>query len=199
MQRNNVPTDAKSPKHVLRALQYKEQGLIRISIHRSSAYEDREMAAIYKSLGVINIESEQLNKDNLVLALARTNTPQQKEIGVQANDKDIDTTTNNIKLAFARNIIVPPMTENNTPYTTTLAKPDEVFFNEKAFKNYTTLQIPRSVAITLSFGSKFSVPIYYKEDDFEKLKGTAIAVNEIFAHPVDRATINNNIHDHINE
>lgn len=195
---NITPPDIKLPKQVQQALAHKRQGLIRISIHRSSAYDDNEMDIIYKSLGVVKTHVDPIiNKDNLIIALARTTLPHKKEIGIQTNSNDIDTMQHNMKQAFARNVRVPLMMENTAPLTTTLDKPTEIFFNEKAFKNYTTKHITQSIAIVLSLGSKFSAPIYYKEEDFEKLKEAAIAVNEIFAHPLDRLAIKDHIYEHI--
>lgn len=195
---STIPPDIKLPKHVQQALALKNKGYVRISIHRSSAYDDNEIGMIYKSLGVVKtLANPGINKENLIIALAKTTLPLTKEIGLQTNSNDIDTMHQTMKKAFARNVIVPPMTKNTAPLTSTINKPAEIFFNEKAFLNYTTKQIPQSIAIVLSFGSKFSAPIYYKEDDFEKLKEAAIAVNEIFAHPLDRLAIKDHIHEHI--
>lgn len=196
---NTINPEVKVPKHVQQAIEYKNKGLIRVSIHRSSAFNDEEMKEIFKTLKVESFQRDHINNNNLILALCKTTTPQHKEIGIQTNSEDIDNMANTINKAFSKHIVIPPMIENPLPFKHTIQIPDEIFFNTKAFKNYTNLEIPDHVAIILSLGSKFSVPIYYEENDFEKLKEAAFAVNEIFAHPLDRTTIRNNITEHIKE
>lgn len=185
------------PKHVKQALELKKEGLIRVSIHPSSAFTNSEMHQIMHNMGVARYNAEV--SENLILAYVRTGSIQKKEIGIQANDKEMDKEMAQVNLAFARNITVPDMKENLSPFPVTIKKPDQIFFNTNAFKNYTNMDIPQSIAITLSFGAKFSTPVYYEEADFEKLKEASIAVNEAFSHPLDKVTINNNIEQHIKE
>lgn len=157
------------------------------------------MNTICKNLGVERYDAEATNNKTLIIALARTGIVQKNEIGIQTNGVDIDNETIIAKQSAARNTIIPDMTENLSPYLITTIKPTQIFFNTNAFKNYTNIQIPQSVAITLSFGAKFSTPVYYEEADFEKLKVAANAVNEAFSHPLDKVTINNNIDMHIKD
>lgn len=104
-----------------------------------------------------------------------------------------------IEAAFAPVFHIPEMVLSSQPYTVTIEKPENVFFNHEAFKNYTNKTIPESVAIILSFGAKFSVPVYYKEEDFNKLKEAAYAVNDAFGHPQDITTIREDIANHTTE
>lgn len=232
------------PKYVTRALKLKKEGLIRISVHRSQAFNKKEMLKALKNMGVVEVLNEE--NENLVICLAKTGNltttdtaiepvnsifdinadtfptyeeatqvlPHDKDLGlfkdaytqkeptlfidraIQSSSEDIDNTLTTLDLAFSRSFNIPELIECDKIYTT-IKKPNNVFFNQNAFKNFTTCQIPESIAIILSFGPKFSLPIYYDKKDFEKLRDAAIQLNDMYSHPYDTATIRMGINKHI--
>lgn len=221
------------PRYVKQALGYKKEGLIRISIHRSCAFDTEEMGLIMKKLGVTEVLSRDNNK--LIIALAKTGSlefnldtsnqlldtmdmcedifpsfDQQTQIyphmlkysdnkQTQVNETDIMACDKLLNITHARVFNIPELVVNSQPFVETMEKPKEVFLNKKAFINFSNKQIPESVAIILSFGPKFSVPTYYKQEDFIKLRDTAYAINEAFAQPFDTESIRNHIDNHISE
>lgn len=226
------PTDL--PQYVKKALGYKKEGLIRISIHRSRAFDTKEMKSVLKNLGVTEILSNE-NNDKLLIALAKTgnldtyaNDPnqllntmdmnedtyasfdQQTQVNAQmlveatnkstqVNEMEIITCAKILNITQAKTFNIPPLVLNTQPTIITMNKPAEVVFNTKAFINYSDRQIPQSVAIILSFGPKFSVPTYYRQEDFIDLRDTAYAINEAFAQPHDINSIRTHIDKHITE
>lgn len=121
------------------------------------------------------------------------------EKSTQVNPENIEQTFQILELSQARTFNIPPMIENHAPYIITMNKPNNIYFNTNAFKNYTDRPIPESVAIVLSFGPKFSIPIYYRETDFNNLKEAAYQINEAFSHPADIDSIREHISNHITE
>lgn len=222
------------PQYVRKALGYKKEGLIRISIHRSKAFDTREIGLVMKNLGVTEVLSNE-NNDKLLIALAKTgnldndlnkfnqllNTidmaedtypsfDQQTQVnahmlmesadkGTQVNEMDISTTNEILNITQARTFDIPQLIQNTQPFTITMDKPTQVIFNPRAFINYTNRPIPQSIAIILSFGPRFSVPTYYKQNDFTDLRDTAYAINEAFARPEDIESIRTHIDKHIRE
>lgn len=221
------------------ANEYKQQGLIRISIHRSKAFNKEETLMVMKNLGIVRTIQED---DNLIVALARTGNLHCKdssilqignfqninedtfvkydqetqvkpsdlniytnketqvekivtiECGTQVNNKNIDEVIETFELTQAKNYNIPEQTMNPN-MTITMVKPHNVYFNEKAFIIYTKTTVPQSIAIALSFGalSKFSLPIYYKKEDFEQLRDAAIVLNDFYSHPLEISEIMNEI------
>lgn len=225
----------KIPERVAQAIALKEKGLIRISIHRSGAFDTREMCMVMKNLKVAKIINEPgiRPNQNLIIAHVKTGGLQEegqdteqlndttemnedifahydqstqvekhllggnRSIETQANGQDIDQELNTLEQTSKPYFKIPKLTLNQNPMPITIEKPTNLVFNKDAFKNYTTKTVPESVAIILSFGGKFSVPVYFKPDDFMKLKEVAYMVNEAFAHPQDIETIRENIDQHI--
>lgn len=93
---------------------------------------------------------------------------------------------------------IPTLVENKEIVHSTI-KPDNIVFNQRAFINYTKYAIPGNVAIILSMGPKFAVPVYHNIKDFNELREAALMLNDIFGHPDDRATIREHIGEYIYE
>lgn len=230
---NNMPppTNTRSQR-MEQALGYKEQGLIRITIHRSGAFNTKEMLLVCKKLGVTDV-LKSVNNDNIVVALAKTGSLTNIETDTenmnattdihedafptfdqstqtysylmggtsekhtQVTAEDIRNTYHTFNTTETRPFNIPQLTLNQNPYDITIEKPKEIYFNTNAFKNFTNTTIPESIAIVLSFGPKFCLPVYYKEEDFTHLKEAAYMVNEAFAHQMDIGSIRNDIEEHI--
>lgn len=223
----------------------KEQGLIRISIHRANKYTTQEMAHIMKQLGVVKVISSECTK-RLIIALVKTTdlrnidadhnplnrtldmnedvfplfdqgtqiTPDMLNIyrdqhtqtdtihkvnmGIQTEEKKIDKTQQTYAIAESPVFNIPDLIEHNV-FVSTMIKPMNVFFNTDAVKNYTQYDIPESVAIVLSFGPKFSLPIYYKQEDFTRLRDAAFNLNEIFGQQSEQSEIKEAIMNHVKE
>lgn len=231
---NTIQPPQELPKYIKNALGYKKDGLIRISIHRSKAFDTREMGIIMKHLGVTEVLSTDTN-DKLIIALAKTgnlNTTDSEENilnktvdmnedtfptfeqgtqvqqsllitmdekQTQVNQTDIENANKMIHTSYAKAFNIPPMIINNEPLSSTIPKPENIFFNHDAFKNYSNKTIPESVALILSFGPKFSVPIYYNKKDFHNLKEAAYNINDAFTHPTDICTLRQHIDKHITD
>lgn len=118
------------------------------------------------------------------------------ECGIQTSEFDILERTQELELALAPVFNIPELVEHKS-LITTIVRPNNVFFNKDAFKNFTQLQIPESVAITLAFGPKFSLPVYYKEKDFTNLREAAFALNEKFGKPRDQSEVKEIILNHV--
>lgn len=93
---------------------------------------------------------------------------------------------------------IPDLIENREILASN-SKPAEINFNHRAFINYTKYPVPEDVAIILSMGPKFAVPVYNSEDDFDTLRGTAYTLNEIYGHPDGKAEVRANIEKYIKE
>lgn len=198
----------------------KEKNMIRISIHRSGIFSNAEMSAIIRHLRVRKIQEVDTNQ-NLIIGWAdignikhlkdipdseceeiKINDEYVSEIehACQANGTDIDRDVNIVRMALAPALIrIPPMIEHPEPVIKDPRMPKSIYFNEKAFKNYSATQVPENVAVLLSMGPKFCAPIYYKKKDFEKLKSAADFINETFSKVHDKETIRENIRKHIME
>lgn len=92
---------------------------------------------------------------------------------------------------------IPPLIELEDPIIEDPNRPAQIYFNKKAFKNYTSIQIQENIAILLSMGPKFSIPIYYNAKDFENLKEAADFINESFDEVSDKETIRELIYNHV--
>lgn len=113
---------------------------------------------------------------------------------------DIDLTMQTLKNAFAAPLVsIPPLIELPQPTTPGLSKPNKVFFNSKAFKNFSDTPIPEHIAILVSMGPKYSVPVYYKKEDFDNLKDAAININKIHGEVLDDDTVRESIIQHIKD
>lgn len=80
----------------------------------------------------------------------------------QVKANDIDQETRQIEIDnWQKEIVNTPALIENHDIVTNNNKPREINFNRKAFINYTAHPIPEDVAIILSMGPKFSVPVEY--------------------------------------
>lgn len=112
--------------------------------------------------------------------------------------EDIDREVKTLKMAFAPAMVhIPPLVELENPIIYDSTKPGNIYFNAKAFKNFTEIPIPENVAIILSMGPKFSVPVYYNSNDFKELKEAALLINDSFGNPNTKETIREHIINHI--
>lgn len=85
----------------------------------------------------------------------------------QAYGEDIDKEVKALRMAFAPALVqIPPLVELENPIIYDSTKPGNIYFNAKAFKNFTEIPIPENVAIILSMGPKFSTPVYYNSNGF---------------------------------
>lgn len=180
------------------------------------------MNAILKHLRV-HIIDEVSDSGNLIIAYANTgslkhvqnindidcpNLEKNQEFGseidqaVQVSGTAIDKEMQTLAKAFAPTLVqIPPLMENPEPtmVENNKTKPKGVFFNQEAFKNFSNITVPENVAVILSMGPRFSVPVYYRSEDFAILKETAIMINDMFGNPIEQQKIRENIIDHVKQ
>lgn len=213
---NIQPTD--NYDRTERNKQLKLKGRIEISLHGTSVYTKDELMCI---LNTLRAKKAQLIGPNLVRAQVLTGTythasqigyqtnlaPNQveEELGslidqaTQANGNQIDNEIYAQQINTWQPLVtIPDLVENKEILPSTI-KPAEINFNQRAFINYTKYAIPEDVAVILSMGPKFAVPVYNSEDDFDTLRGTAYTLNEIYGHPEGKAEVRANIEKHIKE
>lgn len=198
--------------------QLKLQGRIRITLHGTEVYSEPEIICILHTLrarkairagpnlysaevltGTYTHASQIDNQINLNVDQIQEEMGPQIDQSTQVSGNDIDLESR----AIATNSWQPlkPIpelieTHNIIPSSN---KPNNVKFNQRAFINYSKYAIPEEVAIILSMGPKFAVPVYHSVDDFECLRDAAIAINEIFGHPEEKGAIRCNIEEYIEE
>lgn len=116
----------------------------------------------------------------------------------QACGEDVDREIKALRMAFAPAMVnIPALNELQDPIIYSQTKPRSIYFNPKAFKNYTETPIPENVAIILSMGPKFSVPVYYNSKDFKELKEAANLINDTFGNPNNKDAVREHIINHI--
>lgn len=196
----------------------KEQGKIRISIHGTKLYSNAELSVILKRMKVETVATS--DPTNVIVGLVKYGTLEHvKHIDnlqcptVDPNN-DCAATFNFESQVNAEEIIrevkekeeeerkktqkpIPPLIEHLDPIIEDANKPAQIYFNKKAFRNYTNIQIPENIAILLAMGPKFSIPIYYNAKDFDQLKEAADFINESFGEVCDKATIRDLIYNHV--
>lgn len=217
---DNQPKEGTISRRKQFAQRLKNQNLIRISIHRSGLFSNAEMSAILKHLRIQKIQEVDEGK-NLIIAWANIgNIKHLKDItdlqcpditisdefaseidqACQTDSADIDQTMNTLRMTFAPAIVqIPPLIKHPDPIIKDQNMPSNIYFNKRAFKNYSPIQIPENIAVLLAMGPKFSAPIYYQHKDFSLLKEAANFINETFSSPQERDTIRENIRKHITE
>lgn len=177
------------------------EGLIRISVHFNGAFTDPEMDRILRNLKVRETRHMDPNK-KLVVGLAKMGSLYNTDTSItidhtqqyqgllseidhstQVNEREIDEIYNTLEIAHNQSQIEIPKLIENPTFTSTTPKPQEIFFNQKSFINYSNLDIPENIAILLSFGPKFSIPIYYDDKDFSLLMEAAENIMKIFMCP----------------
>lgn len=189
----------------------KNQGLIKVSVHGTEVYKDAEIRCI---LNTMRATEAKRAGPNLITALIRTGTYVHADYGDIALTNDMElgptfdqetqVTGNDIDdEVFAHNIqqwqplVVETSLAENHDITASTNKPMEVVFNKRAFINYTPHPIPEDVGVILSMGPKFSVPVYYRKEDFEALKDAANMINDAYGNPLMDLHVRSNIMDHI--
>lgn len=121
------------------------------------------------------------------------------DVATQVEEQDIVDIMTTIEMSQWEPLVdIPQLTEHYGIIESTI-KPEKIHFNTRAFKNYTNIDIPVDVAVILSTGPKFAVPIYYKKQDFKKLKEAAFLLNDIYVDEEDQSEIRTQIIDHIRQ
>lgn len=208
-QNNQQPTH--STKEANKRL--KNEGRIKISLHGTEVYTHEEMKCI---LNTMRARKAWKAGDNLWQAEITTGTythatqtnqtnNQEQEIetgpildqSTQVNGHDIDKEVMEKAIETWQPQKEIPTLVINKSITISNIKPQHIKFNERAFINYTKYAIPEDVAVILSMGPKFAVPVYHGIKDFDNLKEAAIMLNEIYGHPEEIETIRSYIEDHI--
>lgn len=194
--------------------QMKNAGLIQISLHGTDVYNKEEMMCILHSLRARTATNP---GPNLWTAQVRTGTYTHAaqthtnintnganiEIGpiidqtTQVSGQQIDDEIRAINIANRQNLKTIPDLIMNQEIIESTTKPQEVNFNQKAFINYTTHPIPEDIAVILSMGPKFAVPVYHKLKDFEDLKQAAIMINDAHGHIDEMEAVRRDIENHI--
>lgn len=203
---NQQPTSIKQQNK-----QLKQEGRIRISLHGTEVYTNPELHVI---LNTLRARKAWRAGPNLIQAEVLTGTYThasqignqiQEEIGpvidqsIQVNGKQIDEEVYNKTTEMWQPLKNIPELIENKDIIPSNNKPKEIVFNPRAFINYTKHPIPEDIALILSMGPKFAVPLYNGEKDFESLRDTAYTLNEIYGHPEGKAEVRANIESHIRE
>lgn len=191
---------------------FKQRGLIKISLHGTEVYTNPELRCI---LNTLRARKAERIGPNLIQAVVLTgtythaaqigNTNNLNELGpiieqsTQVNGKEID---DEMYAKSTENWLpqkeIPELTVNQNIIPSE-NKPHDIKFNPRAFINYTNHAIPENVAVILSMGPKFAVPVYNTDEDFETLKDTAFMLNEMYGHPLYKAEVRSNICEYIYE
>lgn len=106
---------------------------------------------------------------------------------------DIDDVMLTVEMSQWDAIVEVPQLTLNESISKSNIKPQKVKFNKKAFMNYTKISIPEDVAIILSMGPKFAVPVHYKPKDFQELKDAALELNDAYGNIYERNEVRANI------
>lgn len=195
--------------------QMKNLGRIQITLHGTEVYTNDELTCI---LHTLRAKKASRIGDNLVRAEVstgtythasqvgnRSNLDQEEELGslidqaTQANGKQIDDEIHaQHMISWLPLKSIPELIENKDIIPTN-NKPAEVVFNPRAFINYTKYPIQEDVAVILSMGPKFAVPVYNSDEDFELLRDTAYALNEVYGNPDGKTEVRDNITKYITE
>lgn len=203
-------------KRIDRNQQLKNKGRISVSLRGTSVYTEAEMWCI---LHTLRARKASKVDSNLYTAELLTGTYTHAEdvygrfkmnenvtyedIG-SVLDQSTQVCEKEIEAAYPKPTIdqtlkpVPELVENKEIIPSG-SKPIDIVFNQRAFINYTKHAIPEDVAVVMSMGPKFAVPVYNSDDDFDTLKGTAYVLNEIYGHVEGKAEVRNNIDKHIKE
>lgn len=198
-------------------LQLKNAGRISVSLHGTDVYTDAEIWCI---LHTLRARKASRPGRNLVRAELLTGTYthaektyEQFQMNEKITHEDIGSVIDQCTQVNEEDIAaaypkeppkpielkpVPELIENND-IVPSGSKPADIIFNQRAFINYTKYAIPEDVAVILSMGPKFAVPVYNSDKDFEDLKGTAYTLNEIYGHVESKAEVRNNIDKYIRE
>lgn len=196
----------------------KEQGKIRISIHGTKQYTNAELSVILKRMNVGTVATS--DPTNVIVGLVKYGSLKHvKNISnlqcptidpnndcaatfnfgsqVEAEDIKREVKEEEEKERKKTQITIPPLVELEDPIITDANRPAQIYFNPKAFKNYTNIQIPENIAVLLAMGPKFSIPVYYNAKDFNQLKEAADCINDAFDEAIDKDTIRELIYNHV--
>lgn len=192
----------------------KRHGLIRISLHGTSVYTEPELRHILTRLHTKNAERV---GSNLIVASVKIgnmshidksdtrNISELDEFGpvldqsTQVNGEEIDDMITTCDMVQWQELTEIPMLVENHNLITSTIKPKDVYFNQKAFFNYTKYSIPEDIGVILSMGPKFAAPVYYNVEDFNLLKEAAFMLNDAYCQIEDRKTVRLNIIEHIRD
>lgn len=192
----------------------KKHGLIRISLHGTSAYTEPELRHILTRLHTKNAEHVGNNLIVATVKVGNLSTIDKSDKGTiseldefgpvldqstQVSGIDIDDMITTCNMSQWQEQVETPALIENPNFVTSTAKPKEVNFNQRAFFNYTKYPIPEDVGVILSMGPKFAVPVYYRNEDFDKLKEAALMINEAYCHIDDQKTIRTQIIEHLRD
>lgn len=191
--------------------QLKTNGRILISLHGTEVYSEPEMNCI---LHTLRARKAWKAGHNLYQAEVLTWTYNHaSQIGIQTQDElgpliDQSTQVDGKRIddeVYRKTIDnwlplkeIPELTENKEITPSTI-KPAAIIFNQRAFINFTKYAIPEDVAVILSMGPKFAVPVYNNEKDFDLLRDTAYELNIMYGHPASKAEVRANIEKYIKE
>lgn len=213
---SNIQSTNNNTNRSERHKQLKNNGRIEISMHGTDVYTNDELVCI---LHTLRAKKAKRIGPNLVRAELLTGTythasqigyqmnltQDQEELGslidqaTQANGTQIDNEIHDLHTQTWQPLVtIPELTENKEIVRST-HKPAEIIFNPRAFINYTRYPIPEDIAVILSMGPKFAVPVYNSDKDFETLKDTAYTLNEIYGHPEGKAEVRANIVKYIDD
>lgn len=205
-----VPTTARQQRNI----DLKNKGLMKISLHGIEVYTDQQLRILLNTLKATEAGRA---GPNLVTATIRIGTYTHANYGdgaVNINHVDFGPTFDQATQAnaneiddeiFAHNIhswrpltVESPLVEKQE-FIKSIIRPPEVVFNQRAFINYTVYPIPEDVAVILSMGPKFAVPVYYNREDFDSLKAAAYMLNAAYGNPMMEHQIRENIREHVDK
>lgn len=219
---SNIPSTASnshSPPASIKKINkdLKRMGRMRVTLHGVEDYSNDQLTCI---LNRMKAKSGVRISRNLVQAEVSTgiytlpgqnnlgndfNTGQNEEVGSLIDQKTGVTGAEIDAAIHAANMTawlplkpIPALIENKNIIPSDI-KPQEIIFNHRAFINYSKYPIPEDVAIILSMGPKFAVPVYNSDEDFDTLRDTAYLLNEIYGHPDGKAEVRDNIEKYIKE
>lgn len=196
----------------------KEKGTIRISIHGTKQYSNAELSVILKRMNVETVATS--DPTNVIVGLVKygslehvkhinnlqcpTIDPKNDcaasfdfESQVEAEEIKKEVKEKEEEERKKTQKAIPPLIEHEDPIITDANRPAQIYFNPKAFRNYTNIQIPENIAVLLAMGPKFSIPIYYNTKDFQQLKEAADFINDAFDEISDKETIRELIYYHV--